>query len=70
MGKPFFNLEVLIEKKKINLGQNFCCEPTYIKDIEDGSSFSFLPTYWLARSFYFSDIKAPSLEFCYVLNTS
>jgi hypothetical protein len=63
MGKPFFTLEVLVNKK-------FCCEPTYIKDIEDGSSFSFLPTYWLARSFYFSDIKAPSLEFCYVLNTS
>jgi hypothetical protein len=30
MGKPFFNLEVFIEKKKINLGQNFCCEHIYI----------------------------------------
>jgi hypothetical protein len=37
-----------LTRKKINLGQNFRCEPTYTKDIEDGSSFSFSSSHILA----------------------
>jgi hypothetical protein len=43
-----------LSRKKINPGQNFCFEPTYIKDIEDGSSFSFSSSHIVAcRVFLF-----------------